>query len=80
MKKNAWVLLLFIVLGLLGGALVSRWLTAVPGLSFLTKTSSISWSPAADLLVFSYDLTIRVDISLLSLIGAALAIWIYRKM
>ncbi|GGG20387.1 DUF4321 domain-containing protein [Paenibacillus abyssi] len=80
MKKNAWILLLFIVLGLVGGALVSRWLQTVPGLSFLTQTADLNWSPSADLLVFSYDLSLGIEISLLSIIGAAIAIWLYRKM
>jgi hypothetical protein len=80
MKKNFWMLLLFIVIGLLTGALVSRWLAPVPGLSFLTKTSEVRWSPSADLLVFSYDFTLRIDLSLLSIIGVILAIWVYRKM
>ena len=56
MKKNFWVLLLFIVIGLLAGALIARSLTTVPGLSFLTKSTPIVWSPAADLLVLSYSL------------------------
>lgn len=80
MKKNIWLLLLFIIIGLLTGALVSRWLAPVPGLSFLTKTSEATWSPSADLLVFSYDFTLQIDLSLLSMIGVILAIWIYRKM
>ncbi|CAH1204180.1 hypothetical protein PAECIP111893_02177 [Paenibacillus plantiphilus] len=80
MKKNIWILLLFIIIGLLTGALLSRWLEPVPGLSFLTKTSEIEWSPAADLLVFSYDLTIHINISLLSMIGVIIAIWVYRRM
>ncbi|BBH19248.1 hypothetical protein Back11_05930 [Paenibacillus baekrokdamisoli] len=80
MKKNFWILLLFIVIGLLTGALVSRWLAPVPGLAFLTQTSKVVWSPAADFLVFSYDFTLRIDLSLLSIIGLILAIWLYRKM
>ncbi|MBB3109896.1 uncharacterized protein YneF (UPF0154 family) [Paenibacillus phyllosphaerae] len=80
MKKNFWMLLLFIVLGLLTGTLVARWLEPVPGLAFLTRTSQVSWSPAADLLVLSYDLTIKIDISLISIIGLIIAIWLYRKM
>ncbi|RXZ84901.1 DUF4321 domain-containing protein [Paenibacillaceae bacterium] len=80
MKKNRWLLLLFIVLGLAGGALVSRWLQNFPALSFLTQTSELSWSPAADLIVISYDLTLSVEISLVSIVFALLAVWLYRKM
>ncbi|EXX85130.1 hypothetical protein BG53_09490 [Paenibacillus darwinianus] len=80
MKKNAWFLMLFILIGLIAGALAARWLKQVPGISFLTDTARISWSPAADLLVFSFDFSLRIDISLLSIAGAIIAIWLYRKM
>ncbi|WP_219837976.1 DUF4321 domain-containing protein [Paenibacillus sp. R14(2021)] len=80
MKKNFWILLLFILIGLLAGALISHWLAPVPGLSFLTHTSTITWSPAADLLVLSYAFTLRIHISLLSIAGFIIAIWLYRKL
>jgi hypothetical protein len=80
MKKNGWILLLFIFLGMLAGALVARWLKEVPSLTFLTRAISLNWSPAADLSVISYSLHLNVNFSLLSLIGAIAAIWLYRKM
>jgi hypothetical protein len=80
MKKNGWILLLFIVLGLLAGSLVALWLLDVSGLTFLTRAIKASWSPAADLSVISYSLNLKVNFSLLSVIGAIVAIWLYRKM
>ncbi|WP_028561860.1 DUF4321 domain-containing protein [Paenibacillus pinihumi] len=80
MKKNGWLLLLFIGLGLIGGSLLAQWLKDVPGLSFLTRTTNLSWSPAADLIVLSYDLTLRLEVSLLSILAAGAAVWLYRKM
>ena len=80
MKKNGWILLLFIFLGLLVGALLANWLKEVPGLSFLTRAMEVSWSPAADLAVIKYSLNLEIRLSLLSVIGAAVAIWLYRKM
>lgn len=80
MKKNSWMFLLFILIGLLSGALVSRWLQTVPGLDFLTKSYPITWSPAADLLILSYDLTLKLEVSLMSIIGLIAAIWLYRKL
>ncbi|MFF2092052.1 DUF4321 domain-containing protein [Paenibacillus sp. NPDC058174] len=79
MKKNGWILLLFLILGLLAGALLARWLEPVSGLSFLTKTIQTSWSPAVDLYALRLDLSIHLQISLLSIIGVAAAIWLYRK-
>ncbi|MBM7563780.1 DUF4321 domain-containing protein [Paenibacillus sacheonensis] len=80
MKKNFWVLLLFMLIGLLAGALIARSLSTVPGLSFLTNSTTIVWSPTADLLVLSYAITLRIHLSLLSIAGLALAIWLYRKL
>ncbi|REK75923.1 DUF4321 domain-containing protein [Paenibacillus paeoniae] len=80
MKKNGWIFFLFIVLGLVAGALVARWLEPVQGLSFLTKPIVTTWSPALDLYVLSFDFTLNLQLSLFSIVGAALAIWLYRKM
>ncbi|WP_123041297.1 DUF4321 domain-containing protein [Cohnella candidum] len=80
MKKNGWILLLFIVLGLLAGTLVARWLEAVPGLSFLTRPMSVSLSPSADLAVIKFDLKLRLDLTLMSIAFALAAIWLYRKL
>lgn len=80
MRKNGWILFVFIMIGLLAGALVAKWLKEVPGLSFLTNTMEVSWSPQADLAVISYDLTLEINITLLSIIGAIAAIWLYRRM
>lgn len=80
MKKNRWMLVLFVVIGLIVGALAARWLEQVAALKFLTDTAQLVWSPAADLVVFSFDLTVRIDISLLSIAGVVLAIWLYRRL
>lgn len=80
MKKNGWILFIFIILGLLTGALAARWLAPVPGISFLTKPIETTWTPAVDLYVLSFNLTLQLQISLFSVIGAVIAIWLYRKM
>lgn len=80
MKKNGWVLFLFIILGLLAGALVAQWLAPVQGIGFLTKPIEASWSPAIDLYVLSFTMSIHLQLSLFSIIGAIIAIWLYRKM
>jgi hypothetical protein len=79
-KKSVWVLVLLIFIGLLAGAMVARWLEDVPGLDFLTRSYKIDWSPSADLLVVDYNIHIGLDISLLSIIGAIVSVWVYRKM
>lgn len=80
MKKNGLFLLLFTILGLVAGTLVANWLHKVPGLGFLTRPVSVSWSPSADLAAIRFDLNLQLDLTLLSIIGVAAAIWMYRKM
>ncbi|TJY41448.1 DUF4321 domain-containing protein [Cohnella pontilimi] len=80
MKKNGWILVLFVILGLLAGSLAARALKDVHEISFLTRPMAVSWSPAADLGVIRYDLKLSIDLTLLSILGAAGAIWLYRKM
>lgn len=80
MKKNGWLLMLFILLGLLTGALAARWLQGVSALSFLSRSTTLELSPAADLYVVSFDLRIGVELSFLSIIGVIVAIWLYRKL
>lgn len=79
-KKNGWILLLFVFLGMVAGALAANALKGVTALDFLAKAVKVRWSPSADLLVLTYDINISLNISLLSIVGVALAIWIYRKL
>lgn len=80
MKKNGWILALFIWIGMLAGTLAARSLEDSQALKFLTRSLPIHWSPSADLVVFSYDLSFHANVSLLSVIGAVLAILLYRKL
>jgi hypothetical protein len=80
MKKNNWVLLLFLLIGLLTGSLLSQALQDVQALSFLTKSTSIAWEPSADLDVIQYDFKIRFKLSLLSVAGLIAAFWLYRRL
>jgi hypothetical protein len=80
MKKNTFSLIVFILLGLLAGSIVSQLLEPVQGISFLTKSAQIIWQPKADLQILKYDLYFQVKLNLISIIGLVCAIWIYRKL
>jgi len=79
-KKNNWVLLICLILGLVAGMIVSELLAPVSGLSVLTKSVSLTWQPKADLSVIKYDLDLQIKLNLLCIIGVAAAFWIYRKL
>lgn len=79
MKKNKFTLFLFIMLGLLAGTLLAQSLESIAALNVLTQAMDASFHPAANLLVFSFDLKLKSELSLLSIIGAVIAIWLYRK-
>ncbi|WP_409341669.1 DUF4321 domain-containing protein [Paenibacillus sp. MBLB4367] len=80
MKKSNWTLILFIVIGLIAGAIITQLLASVPGISFLTKSAEINWHPKADLQVIRYDLLLEIRLNLISIIMMIAAIWIYRKL
>jgi uncharacterized membrane protein YeaQ/YmgE (transglycosylase-associated protein family) len=81
MKKNGrWLLVLFLLLGLIGGSLISQLLEDVRELAFLTKALPVAWNPAVDLGFLAFEFHLRLELTLLSLIGAVIAIWLYRKM
>jgi len=79
-KKNNFTLIIILIFGLIVGTLTGQLLAAVPALSVLTKSVDLYWQPKADLLVLKYDLQLQVKLNLMSVIGAAAAFWIYRKL
>lgn len=80
MKKNAGMLILFLLLGWFIGAWIATLLEPVAILSFLTKSTTIDWNPSANLDIIRYNIEIHFKMSLLSLIGIVASIWLYRKL
>ncbi|CAM3083797.1 DUF4321 domain-containing protein [Paenibacillus sediminis] len=80
MKKNAGILVLFLLIGWLLGAWIAKLLEPVSALSFLTASTMIEWSPAAKLDIINYDIVIQFKMSLLSIIGMITSIWLYRRL
>lgn len=79
MKKNTWTLLVFLLIGLIIGSIIAHLLAPVKEITFMTKGTVLSWEPKADLDVISYDLKIKVKISLFSILGLIASFWIYRR-
>lgn len=80
MKKNNWILVLFLLIGMLTGSLLAHVLQDISVLSFLTQAKDISWEPKADLDILKYDLKIQVKLSLLSVVGLVAGFWLYRRL
>lgn len=79
MKNSYGLLILLLLIGLLTGSLAAHLLSSVEGLSFVTNSMTVTWSPQANLDFLKYEFDIQVKISLLSLLGMAAAFWVYRK-
>lgn len=77
MGKETLTLVFLLVSGLLCGSIVEEILG--PWVPFLTKSKTITWSPAADLEILKYDLNFQVKLNLASIGGLALAFWIHRR-
>jgi len=80
MKKNAGILILFLLLGWLIDEWIATLLEPVAILSFLTKSTTIEWSPSANLNIIRYNIELHLKLSLLSLLGVVAAIWLYRRL
>lgn len=80
MRKNIFTLIVFILAGLLAASIISRLLEPVEALSFLVRsTEIINWNPSADLNFIKYNIFLEMKLNLLSLLGIAGAVWMYRK-
>ncbi|MDF2815700.1 MAG: hypothetical protein K0Q81_1900 [Paenibacillus sp.] len=79
MKKNIFTLIIFLLLGLLTGAILTGLLSSVEWLTFLTRSAQISWEPQADFNVVKYSFSLQIKLNLISILCIGLAIWIYRK-
>lgn len=73
-------MLLFLLIGLIASAIITKLLEPVPALHFLTNSAEISWEPKADLNIVKYDLSLQVRLNLISILGLIAAIWSYRKL
>jgi len=78
MGKETLTLIFLLVCGLLFGSILGEILS--PWIPFLTKSKTISWTPAADLEILKYDLNFQFKLNLASIGGLALAFWIHRRL
>ena len=80
MKKNAWILILFLLIGWVAGTIVSQLLSPVKALQFLTESVYLTWEPKADLDIIKYDFHLQVKLNLIGIIGLIGAFSVYRKL
>lgn len=80
MKKNALTLIVFLLIGLFTGMILSQLLSPYRFFSFLTQSAQISWEPKADFGAIQYDLFFQVKLNIITILSVIAAIWIYRKM
>lgn len=80
MKKNAWILILFLLIGWVAGTIVGQLLSPVKTLQFLIQPVYLTWEPKADLDIVKYDFHLQVKLNLIGIIGLVGAFWVYRKL
>lgn len=80
--KSTWIVLLFIFAGLVIGGLLGEVASQVSWLSWLSygQTFGIENPFVLDLNVLSLTFAFSVHINIASIIGLAIAIFLYRKM
>jgi hypothetical protein len=79
--KNIWILVIFILAGIVIGGLLGELATKVEALSWLGYGQSFGLDTPVDLNLGVLTLTfgLMFNISISSIIGMAIAIFIYRK-
>ncbi len=79
--KNIWILLVFILSGLVVGGLLGELASKVNGLWWLSYNQSFGLQTPVtfDLKIFTITFALMFKISIASIIGMVLAIFIYKK-
>ena len=80
--KNAWIVILFIFAGLVIGGLLGQVASQVDWLSWLAygQTFGIQNPFVLDMNVLSLTFAFSLQINIASIIGLAIAIFLYRKL
>ncbi len=80
-EKNFWILLVFLLSGLVIGGLLGVLAEKVDWLWWLTYSQSFGFTEpvALDLSVLKISFSFLVKINVASIVGMAIAIFIYRK-
>ena len=81
-EKNIWILIVFLLAGIVIGGLLGELATKVSALSWLGYGQAFGLSTPVELnlsvVIITFGLLFNINIA--SIIGMALAIFIYRKM
>ena len=80
-EKNIWILLVFLLAGLVIGGLLGKLAASVPWLWWLSYEQQIGLETpfVLDLSVLKITFGLMVKINIASIIGMVLAIFIYKK-
>ena len=80
--KNTWIVILFIIAGLVIGGLLGQVASQVDWLSWLAygQTFGIQDPFVLDMNVLSLTFAFSIQINIASIIGLAIAIFLYRKL
>jgi hypothetical protein len=79
MKKNRKMLVVFALLGLVVGSIVTQVVQDVEAVQFLTKSVTFQWAPRADLDVIRYAFDIHLKLNLMNVLGVFAGVWIQKK-
>lgn len=77
-QSNA-VLIILLVIGLLLGSIIGDILGNL-GVPYIFSSQEIRWSPSGDLVILAWDINLVARINLASVLGLALAFYLYRRL
>ncbi|OEH84230.1 hypothetical protein BHU72_12565 [Desulfuribacillus stibiiarsenatis] len=78
-QQSKLVLVIVLVIGLLLGSIIGDILGKL-GVPYISESKEVRWHPAGDFLILIWDVDLAVRVNLASVLGLALAFWIFRKL
>ena len=80
-SKNAWLFLLFILVGVVAGGFIGEYLGGIPGLGWLKygQTFGLSSPLALDLGIIFLQFALSIKFSVSGIIGIIIAILLYKR-
>lgn len=76
--KSTVVLFLLLAIGLLLGSIIGDILGKI-GIPYINEAIVLKWNPSGDFLIIVWDIDITIRINLASVLGLALAFFVYKK-
>lgn len=79
-RKDGWILVLFIAMGIVIGGFIGYYVATVPALAWLNFGKPFNFENSFDIVVMQLEFNLEFRVNIASIIGILLAILAYKKL